>query len=197
MNRLSKREKRLIYLLLCLVITAGTFCLLVLPASSARSAAVEELETAKMEYREMQIKLDAGKELNSRRDSLKQQYDELYASLFHAADTEEAMEFYVTDIALSVGVTPDSLSIRTAERAAAQQFGAAVQEKSATDEQMGILSITMDLSGRCTPAQFIALMNAYDSTSKLLVSTASFDEGTDGNGSFVLSVQLPLAETEN
>ena len=51
-SKLNRREKTLLYLLLCLAITAGTVCLLILPAVSRNAEmrdALDAAETQKME----------------------------------------------------------------------------------------------------------------------------------------------------
>ena len=55
-SKLNRREKTLLYLLLCLAITAGTVCLLILPAVSRNAEMRDALDAAETQKMEMEIR---------------------------------------------------------------------------------------------------------------------------------------------
>lgn len=113
-SKLSRREKGLLYLLLCIAITAGCVCLLILPAMSRNAALKDSLDTAEMQKMEMEIKKNTLEKHLARIEELNRTSDELYGSLFTEGMPSELYDAYLTGIALELGVTPTSLTIHAA-----------------------------------------------------------------------------------
>ena len=95
-GKLSKREKSLLYLLLCLSIVAGMVALLILPALNRNLEAQDTLSQLQTQQMEMQIQKDRLPGALETLDALDVRCSRLYATFFTARSTSEALDLYIT-----------------------------------------------------------------------------------------------------
>lgn len=110
-SKLNRREKTLLYLLLCLAITAGTVCLLILPAVSRNAEMRDTLDAAETQKMEMEIRRNTLEKTLARIEELEKEGDALYEGLFVEGIPSELYDAYLTSLALDLGITPTSLVI--------------------------------------------------------------------------------------
>ena len=82
MNKLTKREKILLYILACVVIFVGAFYLFINPALNEEIDLKAELNEAKIQKQEMSIKIKFAETLNSLINSNSEEIAALSADLY-------------------------------------------------------------------------------------------------------------------
>ena len=183
-SKLTKREKVLLYLLLCLAILAGTVCLLVLPAVTRKQAALPKNQ--------------------ERLSSLEAEGDALYDQMFTAGDMPETLDLFVTGIALQAGVAPESLVIGSREYTPIQNYAGdtasqdassqtASSAASGSEDTPHIMLANIQISGSCDAAAYIRMTDAFASKKQLVIAESSFSEGGDGTPSqFHMTLEIYL-----
>ena len=199
-KRLTKREKALIYLLLCLGIFVGGLCLAILPTLTARTDAEESLEALKMQKMEMQIKRDSLPRNQERLKDLQAEYDALYANLLPNTVTSEMLDILVTQTAIGCGISPQSLSILGGGEAQISPFtgdASSGQAAAASEEQAditGLQRISITINGNCGYAAYVKLLDAFAAQGQLVIDNTSYsvNEETPEEGGFTLSLTFYL-----
>ena len=197
-SKLSKREKGLLYLLLCIAITAGCVCLLILPAMSRNAALKDSLDTAEMQKMEMEIKKNTLEKHLARIEELNRTSDELYGSLFTEGMPSERYDAYLTGIALELGVTPTSLTIHAASAEKPEIYAPAGTSSAAGGEEdaEGTAVRTFQIGGSASYDAFAALVAAYDVQPQLHVSDAAYSYGGgDRPDEFMITLQIFMLES--
>lgn len=205
LSKLSKREKRLLYLLLCLAVAAGWICLLILPAFSRNIAMNNDVTTVLQKQQDMKNKQEKLEENQNKAQLLGEQAEELYQNQFTQDVNVENIDRFVTAVARNAGITPQSLSIGSPEIVTIKNYEelqAAVtvalpsaegsEEKSSeADQSTGekeYLLYRIIVAGNSTYDEFTRLADAYQNCKQLLVTNLAFVDGGNGTGAF--TVQL-------
>ncbi|HBL84801.1 MAG: hypothetical protein A2Y17_01580 [Clostridiales bacterium GWF2_38_85] len=117
MNKLTKREKILLYILAFVIIFAIGFYLFILPAVEHQTDIKTELESARFYKLEMSTKIEVNKELINRIEKTKNEIDDLSSELYQYISNAE-IDSIITNILYENNMQPNSLIItvpKTAE----------------------------------------------------------------------------------
>ena len=197
-GKLTKREKTLLYILLCLVIAAGSVCLLLLPAISRNETLQTELDEIAMQKQQMEIKRASLAKNLERIDALNTEYNELYEDMFLSGTaTSEKLDLFVTLTALQAGIAPNTLSIASMDYKPITLYAgdASDGDSSAaanTDDAPSIMVANLQISGSCSAVDFQRLTDAFAALPQLVISSASFTEGASQPDEFHLSLEIYL-----
>ena len=202
-SKLTKREKVLLYLLLCLAILAGTVCLLVLPAITRNSTMRNDLDAVVMEKQQAELKQAALSKNQERLASLEAEGESLYDQMFTDGDMPETLDLFVTGIALQAGVAPESLVIGSREYTPIQNYAGDTASEDASSSASSAVSNSADephimlaniqISGSCDAAAFIRMTDAFASKKQLIIAESSFSEGGEGSPSqFHMTLEIYL-----
>ena len=196
MNKLTKREKILLYLLLCLVIVVGSVYLLILPASERYSALQDEVDTLEMQQKQVDLKKGQLPALLERVEDLQVKCEALYENAFDITTAPEELDLYISILVSYLGVTPDNLIIGTTEYKDPQQFAPLQEDDEAqdpkTDEEEGLPVAAMQISGSCGLENFQAMLDGFSHDPSAHLAGASYNSNTDGSTSFVISLEFYL-----
>lgn len=196
MNKLTKREKVLLYLLLCIVIVVGSVYLLILPASERYSALQDEVDTLEMQQKQVDNKKGQLSALLERVEDLQVKCDALYENAFDITAAPEELDGYISIVTSYLGVTPDNLIIGTTEYKEPQKFGLLPEEDEAqgaeNDEEEGLPVAVMQISGSCGLENFQAMLDGFSHDPSAHLTGASYNSNTDGSNSFLISLEFYL-----
>ena len=160
-SKLNRREKTLLYLLLCLAITAGTVCLLILPAVSRNAEMRDALDAAETQKMEMEIRRNTLEKTLARIEELEKEGDALYEGLFVEGIPSELYDAYLTSLALDLGITPTSLVINpVSAKTPAAYLPEEASPSASSDAKMAVR--TFQIGGTASYDLFAALAAAYD-----------------------------------
>ena len=196
-KKLTKREKMLLYLLFCLVIITGILFFFILPAMSRNVELSGQIDGIEIQLQEMQIMKDGLSDSLSSAADLEEKTNALYENLFTNDITDEALDVFVTQIALDAGISPQNLTINTPEfRGVGTYMGstdttddtAAEQE----DSQVGSLVFNLLVNGECSYSSFVKLVDAYQSKPQLLIGAATFLQGSTAESAGTFSISLDV-----
>lgn len=199
-GKLTKREKTLLYLLLCLVITAGSICLLVLPALSRNSVLEDDLDNIRMQKQQMEIKRASLQKTLDHIAALEKEKSELYEDMFLTTDMTETLDAYVTLVAMSAGVRPSTLGIGAVEETIVQDYSPvepAAGSASAKDEEGAtkVMVAKLQITGTCTADDFERLADAFAAQKQLVISSASYEQSNNSDaGEFYLLLDIYLLD---
>lgn len=195
MNKLSKREKVLLYLLLCLVIVVGSVYLLILPASERYSALKEEVDTLQMQQKQVDIRKSQIAPLLERVDDLQVKCEAIYENAFDITTDPEELDLYISTVVSYLGVTPDNLIIGTTEYKDPQKFAPLEEDdqtKDVEDAEEGLPVAALQISGSCGLNNFQAMLDGFSHDTSVLLTGATYNSNAGGNGSFLISLEFYL-----
>ena len=194
-SKLNRREKTLLYLLLCLAITAGTVCLLILPAVSRNAEMRDALDAAETQKMEMEIRRNTLEKTLARIEELEKEGDALYEGLFVEGIPSELYDAYLTSLALDLGITPTSLVINpVSAKTPAAYLPEEASPSASSDAKMAVR--TFQIGGTASYDLFAALAAAYDAQPQLHISSASFSRGRgQAPDEFVISLDVYMLES--
>ena len=195
MNKLTKREKVMLYILLCLVIVAGLVSLLILPAISRNASQKSGLDTLALEQQQLEIRRAALQNNLERIQQLESKADELYESLYDTRTMSEVLDLYITGVAVEAGVIPQNLSIgSTLQKNIQFYMGDLATEETASSSgdvlKLPVASVL--ISGSCSEAAFMRMTDAYARLSEILISNASFVKGSDEGQADTFPISLEI-----
>ena len=196
MKKLTKREKVLLYLLLCLVIVVGSVYLLILPASERYSALQDEVDTLEMQQKQVDNKKSQIAALLERIEDLQVKCEALYENAFDITTAPEELDLYISTVASYLGVTPDNLIIGTTEYKDPEKFAPLREDDAAEDpenaEEDGLPVAAMQISGSCGLENFQAMLDGFTHDPSAHLTGASYNRNAGGNGSFLISLEFYL-----
>jgi hypothetical protein len=193
--KFSKREKLLLYLLLCLSIITGGISFLVLPAFTRNSEIKSELATKEIQLQEMQIIKDSYESQLASLDELTKDTDALYENYFLNTVTDEELDVFITNIALDIGIAPQNLTINISEFLPINPyspFSGEVEADENGDVIFGSIVTNIFVSGECSYADFISLTDAFESKTQLHISSASFESNTEKETDSIFRIGLDI-----
>ncbi len=189
-NKLTRREKVLLYILLCLAMTAVLILLLILPGITRNAELRDSLETTRVQRQELERQKEKLEQNLETIEELEQHCTELYQELFRSNVTLDRLDKYVTEIAMANDISPKSLLIGSPEYTTVFAYASESEE----EEQTRVLSVDLQLSGACAQAAFEKLVDAYARERSLHLHSFSYQSaGPDSSGgSFQISLQIYL-----
>ena len=191
-SKLTGREKKLLYVLLCLSILAGGLCLLIFPSIASNAEAGDSLNEIYTQQEQMKAAVNGLEKNQSLASELEETASGLYGELFTTKATPEELDSFVTSIAHGAGVSPTTLVISNVEEKQAKAYRdstEAPQEPGAEGTSYTVAELTV--SGSCGYDTFVKLVDAYQNHKQLLISNASFQRGQEGESfTIVLNAYL-------
>lgn len=168
-DQLSKREKRLLYILACfLIIIAGWF-FLIIPSLDKQTLLNQQYETVLMDNYAKQSELDkylaAPDELKIKQESLKEIIEK-----YNPVMTNENIDKLLTSAFLSNGLKPISLNISEVKPASSSS------DESVETSYVTQATISVSVSG--TLVQITNTVNSLHEMKGVEVSTFTYTEGT-------------------
>ncbi len=193
-KKLTKREKMLLYLLFCLVIITGILFFFVLPAVSRNVELSGQIDGTEIQLKEMQIMKDGLSDSLSSVADLEEKTNALYENLFTNDITDEALDVFVTQIALDAGVSPQNLTINTPEFRGVSTYMDTTDDTAAEqeDSQVGSIVFNLLVNGECSYNSFVKLVDAYQSKPQLLIGAATFLQGSTAESAGTFSISLDV-----
>lgn len=193
--KLSKREKVLLYILLLVVIIAGSIYLLLVPAMEKVTLAEEQVTSARIVMDEMKVTV-------MRADSVTEEIADHAAELLGYKDYflpylfNEEVDKRITSMLNRRGLTPVRMEIDAVTEAKVDPYGTKPSEESAkteenTAENSGITTvytggITVDVKG--TEAGFQAFLEDISRFPAIRVAEYSFDRANKP-GKYTLTME--------
>ena len=182
MQTLTKREKILLYVLLCIVVFAGGLFWMLLPALEKHNTLKAEYDTAQLELQSAKAsKIDYGdldKQLKETSEELKNIKNKFYEEM-----NKEDVDNLITSMTIEHGLTPVSLSIAEVDQEdilsyteyqLQQKKGSSSKNK---DGKLTVYNVNLSVSGAITDVQ--TLVDDVRTTKSLKVSGITYSEEDD------------------
>lgn len=179
MQTLTKREKVLLYVLLCIVIFAGGLFWMLMPALERHNSLKADYDTAQLELQSAKASIvDYGnldKQLKETSEELKNIKNKFYEEM-----NKEDVDNLITSMTIEHGLTPVSLSIADAdnedimsytEYQLQQKKGSASKSK---DGELKVYNVNLSVSGSIADIQI--LVDDVKTTKSLKVSGITYTE---------------------
>lgn len=205
LSKLTRREKFLLYFLLCLIIVVGTVCLLILPTLTTNSELEQQLDEKQLQLQELQMKKATLSRTLERVEELDGSITKLYENLLTDSATSEQLDLFVTLAATGVGISPEVLSISglgdmevysymADQPISTDTASAGETNPDSTQAENAILvpAATVQITGTCPYASYVRLMDVFTAKPQLLIESSSYSSGENGEGSFQLSLRFYL-----
>lgn len=183
--KLTKREKILLYFLLCFVLVIGGLFVLVLPTMQAKNDAEVSYSSAKLELESLKSTIVEYGDLDAAIQDTQKQIDDLKQK-FYAPMVNEDIDKLLKDKMLTYSLTPLSMSISDPVEVVLTPF----QEKSTEDEEanttaqentatLGLVSVSVSFSGNTVNlANLVDDIRAMEATQ---VGSLSYNASGDDN----------------
>lgn len=183
--KLTKREKILLYFLLCFVLAIGGLFVLVLPTMQAKNDAEVSYSSAKLELESLKSTIVEYGDLDAAIQDTQKQIDDLKHK-FYAPMVNEDIDKLLKDKMLTYSLTPLSMSISDPVEVVLTPF----QEKSTENEganttaqentaTLGLVSVSVSFSGNTVNlANLVDDIRAMEATQ---VGSLSYNASGDDN----------------
>lgn len=183
--KLTKREKILLYFLLCFVLAIGGLFVLVLPTMQAKNDAEVSYSSAKLELESLKSTIVEYGDLDAAIQDTQKQIDDLKQK-FYAPMVNEDIDKLLKDKMLTYSLTPLSMSISDPVEVVLTPF----QEKSTEDEEanttaqentatLGLVSVSVSFSGNTVNlANLVDDIRAMEATQ---IGSLSYNASGDDN----------------
>ena len=182
MQTLTKREKILLYVLLCIVVFAGGLFWMLLPALEKHNTLKAEYDTAQLELQSVKASMidygDLDKQLKETSEELKNIKNKFYEEM-----NKVVVDNLITSMTIEHGLTPVSLSIAEADQEdilsyteyqLQQKKGSSSKNK---DGKLKVYNVNLSVSGAITDVQ--TLVDDVRTTKSLKVSGITYSEEDD------------------
>lgn len=189
-DKLSKREKVLIYILICLIIVVTAVWLLILPSVSRNIELKDNLDIIRTQKTEMEIRSKSLDKNLSKAEELENKCSELYNGLFDLNTTKEEIDDYITNIAISFGVVPGSLTIESVENSGLPNYNAGI--RGSADDNSNYKVYRLEIGGSCSYVAFAEMVNTYETLPQVFVSQATCTSQIGSDNTFYLSLEIYL-----
>lgn len=190
MDKLTDRERILLYILLWVIIISGSFYFLLFPAINSNMEMNSTIEGNRILIQNMQAVKNSIADTEKTAGDLKAKTAALQQGFFSTDVNMEALDVFVTSIALGTGVKPQNLTISgPAMRDSTNVSQTAGDSQDAVSN--GITTYTIDINGSTTAAQFAKLTDALGNRSQLFIRNATFTE-KEGSGTYSITIDIFL-----
>lgn len=210
MATLTKREKLLLYILLCIVIVVGGFYFLVSPALNRQLEAREALNLKQTEQLQAEQAIATIVRSKEALDKVQNEIKVLEGKYLSEADNEQ-IDTLITNLCIAHGLTPTQLSMTDRQALALPKYGESAEETAAAQGTEGstqqspvqVMSITIATKGNLSA--LTSLADAIKDIPYLQINAASASEpsgSTYKDGALDITVDFEVylyeaGETEN
>lgn len=174
--KLNKREKRLLYILLCVLLVVGGIFLVVLPAFEKNTSLKAKYKQAEQEMAALSNTdsnaAEAAKDTKSIHNKIKKLNDSFYSSM-----QKEDLDAMLTQLVMDHGLTPVSLTIEDAKEEEVLSFTEQKNKDSKNPAEvyrMQVYNAEMQVSGDVLKLQ--QLVDTANSSKSMKVSALSYTE---------------------
>lgn len=174
--KLNKREKRLLYILLCVLLVVGGIFLVVLPAFEKNTSLKAKYKQAEQEMAALSNTdsnaTAAAKDTKSIHNKIKKLNDSFYSSM-----QKEDLDAMLTQLVMDHGLTPVSLTIEDAKEEEVLSFTEQKNKDSKNPAEvyrMQVYNAEMQVSGDVLKLQ--QLVDTANSSKSMKVSALSYTE---------------------
>lgn len=197
-GHLSKREKVLVVLALCVGLGFLGFKFLIIPALDMHSAAIEKLSALTIERQLMEMKLSGESTTKEAYEKKLLKYDEVQ-DIYPAPLTNENLDKLITGICLENSIITESLGMSTIKTLPAAAV-ATPENEAAVPTIFTVASVNVTASG-----SYESLMNLIDyaqETPYVMITLLSFSGSKDATAieekppSVTLLFEVIMADTE-
>lgn len=206
MNKFSKRERVLIYIMSCFIIAFVFGFLLILPARKAYNKADERKGNLQVEKQTKQYEIS---DLENREKQLSSLLDEINSlkGNFYPEMTNDQVEYLVSNLMLKYSLKPQSLAIaevKPKDSSSSQTDSTSSKDTSKTDSTSNSdssssttantailkkISISVKLTGE--PNNINLFLNDITGNPKMILAGYKLTQGTDGS-SLDLEIQINM-----
>lgn len=175
--KFTKREKVLLYILLCIILIVGSVFLLILPSYDKYNDLKTEHQNAQLELQSTRASIidytDLDKQIKKTSKELKQVKNKFYSEM-----EKEEVDSMITNMVIEHGLTPSSLSVTDAANENVISYKAFTKNKNATSDKSGnqlkVYNVNMTVSGTISNLQ--TLVNDANKSKTLKVASVNYSE---------------------
>ena len=198
-NKLTTREKRLLYILLCFCIFTAGIYFLISPSITNNLNLSEQQEELLTTETQMQMTLRSAESRAQFLADLQQGSDELFGTLYPLSQ-EEFSDRLITNLALQHSLMPLSLSIEGIELLPVQPYLSEEESQQQTPEEetaptVGsayICSASIAVSG--SYSSFTAMMDELNSYPQVIIRDFSVGANFEGTQTFTITAQVLMTD---
>ena len=190
MTKLSKREKVLLYILVCLVIIVGTVYFFIVPAWTQYTQTEQDLQTLQMQKQQLLFKAANLPVYQSEAEQISSQTQQLRNSLFSEGITPDTLDADVTQLTSLAGIQPENMTIQANEYKVPALYNP--QEGNQENADAGVLVANLQISGTCSPEAFENLLDVLAQDTFSLVENATLSKEDDGRNSYHITLAFYL-----
>ena len=178
MQTLTKREKIMLYVLLCIIIFAGGVFWMLMPALEKHNSLKADYDTAQLELQSANASIidygDLDKKLKETSEELKNIKNKFYEDM-----KKEDVDNLITSMTIEHGLTPVSLSIADADEEPIMSYTEyELQQKKSTNAksntQIKVYNVNLSVSGAIADVQ--TLIDDVRTTKSLKVSGVTYSQ---------------------
>ena len=178
MQTLTKREKFMLYVLLCIIIFAGGVFWMLMPALEKHNSLKADYDTAQLELQSAKASIidygDLDKKLKETSEELKNIKNKFYEDM-----KKEDVDNLITSMTIEHGLTPVSLSIADADEEPIMSYTEyELQQKKSTNAksntQIKVYNVNLSVSGAIADVQ--TLIADVRTTKSLKVSGVTYSQ---------------------
>lgn len=171
-GHLSKREKVLVMLAICVGLGFLAIKFVILPAFTAQGVAEELLLTRTSEKQLMEMKLSNESVIRETYNKKKEKYEEV-KDIYPAAMTNERLDKLITGICLEYNINPNSLGMSTVQQDA---VAAAGPEAADAPEKSIFTTANVNVSANGSYGDLLRLIDYVDKTPYMKINLLSYSE---------------------
>lgn len=195
MQKLTKREKTLIYILVCFLIIVGGWFLLLNPALEKNSLVHAEYEQKQAQLTALQQQLKDYESAPNQLEILEETYNEITNQYKSILSNDDIDKFLTTKV-LTNGFKPISMTIGAIGDASFQTTATTSTDTSTTkttgNSVLKQVTVTMSLNGDLTKLK--KLMNDIDGEKGVEISTLTYQLSNNENNTVNLSFILYMIQ---
>ena len=196
MNKLSKREKILLYILAIVVLLAGGWYVFIFPVFTQYEDAQQKIAEEKLIEQQMRICIQNADVIGKKIDAVNSSIDSI-SSVYYAPMTDNELDALVTGLLLRHNLTPQSLSMNFSEQNdLAPVGGIDAKTESETRVQSEIVksSIAVEVKGQWN--DFVTLAEEIRVNPSILIADFQIDDGFESgtSGSIFIDLEVMMYE---
>lgn len=210
MNKLSKREKVLLYILLCFLLCIGGIYLLILPALNRYGASATRYQELSHTQRIMQQTI-AGLEETKQSIEVEREEAASEGDYFYSVMDNEEIDRMITDLVLKHSLTPVSFSMTQTEekplaayekedsQSSSSASGSSASSSSAasSDQEQGpmLLTNTVSMQFKGERDNVIELVDEISRLDSIMVTNVTMDNTGKADPPYTMTLELYMLES--
>ena len=175
--KFTKREKVLLYMLLCVLLIVGSIFFLILPSYEKYNDLKASHQTAELELQSARASIidytDLDKQIKQTAKELKNIKKKFYAEM-----KKEEVDSLITNLVIEHGLTPSSLSVTDATKESVISYETFTKNSNASSNestnQLKVYNVNMTVSGTILNLQ--TLVNDANKSKTLKVASVNYSE---------------------